>query len=262
MFEYSQNEFEESYASIIKSLSLEHVYQKNHCVIFLGGQPGRGKSSFINQDDFFIRYVKINGDDYRKFHPHFEEIVHEYKADMAAITQSFINDCVERLINELSEQGYNLIIEGTLRNPDTTIGTCELLKNKGYTTDLYVMATDALVSWESTINRAKLAESLDEVPRYVPIEKFNYIVNNLESNVKKIEDAGCFDGISVVNRDNELLYSSRNDLHNDAASIVAKELQLGTWKKYYADNYINKLSENENQQVLVSREGNVRRKGR
>lgn len=256
MYSYSEEEFKKCYNEVINSLSLERVYQKNHCVIFLGGQPGSGKSSFINQDDFFVRHVKINGDDYRKFHPHFESIVSEHNEDMANLTQPFVNECVERLINDLSDQGYNIIIEGTLRNPDITIGTCKLLKSKGYTTDMYIMATDALTSWNSTLYRAQLAESLGEVPRFVPIEKYNYIVMHLIDNVRIIQTSDCFDSINVVNRENNILYSSNNICNEKAADIVEKELHLDDWKKYYADN------QNISRKITCSDEVYIRRKGR
>lgn len=47
----------------------------------------------------------------------------------------------------LSQKGYNLIIESTLRNPDVSIKTCYQLKGKGYNPDLVVVACDAETSW-------------------------------------------------------------------------------------------------------------------
>ena len=98
--------------------------------LFLGGQPGAGKLTFVDQDDVFLDFIKINDDEYRKFHPYFKEIATYDIDNMPERTQSFVNECVERLINDLSDEGYNLIIEGTLRNPQITISTCNQLKER------------------------------------------------------------------------------------------------------------------------------------
>ena len=120
----------------------DNVSQNKRCVIFLGGQPGSGKSTFVDQDDVFLQYIKINGDEYRKFHPRYKDIVTYDIDNMPERTQGFVNECVERLIQDLSNEGYNLIIEGTLRNPEVTITTCNMLKGIGYRTDMYVLAVD------------------------------------------------------------------------------------------------------------------------
>lgn len=241
MLEYTKEEFEDSYKKIYNSLTKIGIPQQNHCVLFLGGQPGTGKSSFVSQDDAFSHYININGDDYRKYHPNYKEIA-EYDLDnMASRTQSFVNECIERLISELSDEGYNLIIEGTLRSSDVTIGTCEMLKKKGYSTELYIVTVSAITSWQSTINRAYLLESLGETPRLVPIDKYNYIVNNLPCSVDEIEKAGCFDKIHVIDRDNTELYSNAKD-DVSAKKVIEKQLELKKWNEQYpilSDQFID-----------------------
>ena len=46
----------------------------------------------------------------------------------------------EALISRLSDQGYNLVIEGTGRTTDVPIQTATMLQAKGYETKIYVMA--------------------------------------------------------------------------------------------------------------------------
>ncbi len=146
-------------------------------------------------------------------------------------TQEFVNKCVERLINDLSNDGYNLIIEGTLRDSQVTINTCQNLKDKGYSTDLYIISVDAVVSWESTINRAERSKNNGEIPRYVSIDKYNYIVNNLANSVKNIELATCFDNVYVINRNNKILYPESGAI--SAASVVEEQLNLTKWNELF-----------------------------
>lgn len=229
--DFSEAEFQEAYQMILAEIKREHVPQEKQCVIFLGGQPGAGKSYFYTQDDSLVNYVFINGDKYRKFHPHYAEIIEYDLANMAQLTQYFTNRCVEQLIEDLSDAGYNMIIEGTLRNPAVPIGTCNLLKAKGYETSLYVMAVDALTSWEATINRVKMVQDIGESPRMVPLDKYNYIVNHFAQNVEMIENERCFDSITVINRDNAILYPDSRAA--SASEVVAKELQLEKWNEVY-----------------------------
>lgn len=54
--EYNKEEFEKQYRMIYESLIKENVSLEKRCVIFLGGQPGSGKSTFVEQDDVFLHY--------------------------------------------------------------------------------------------------------------------------------------------------------------------------------------------------------------
>lgn len=229
--DFTETEFQEAYNKILTEIKKEHVPQEKKCVIFLGGQPGSGKSYFYTQDDSLHNYVFINGDKYRKYHPHYQEIIEYDLTSMAEFTQPFSNRCVEQLINDLSDDGYNLIIEGTLRNPDVPIGTCNKLKSKGYETNLYVLAVDAVSAWDATINRAKMVSEIGEEPRVVPLDKYNYIVNHLVPNLEIIESENCFDSIRVVNRDNLVLYPCKGAAA--ASEVVSRELQLEKWKQVY-----------------------------
>ncbi len=236
--DYNKEEFEIQYQKIFNALVKDNVSQNKRCVIFLGGQPGSGKSTFVDQDDVFLQYIKINGDEYRKFHPRYKDIVTYDIDNMPERTQGFVNECVERLIQDLSNEGYNLIIEGTLRNPEVTITTCNMLKGKGYRTDLYVMAVDATTSWESTLNRAKLSREIGNIPRLVPIDKYNYIVNYLVNNVDMIDKSACFDDIHVVDRNSKELYPCYG---KTAAQVLEEELGVKKWNSEFektADAFI------------------------
>lgn len=47
-----------------------------------------------------------------------------------------------------------------MRDSQVTINTCQNLKDKGYSTDLYIISVDAVVSWESTINRVEQSKTM------------------------------------------------------------------------------------------------------
>ena len=240
MEEFTEIEFESAYKKVYDSVTKTGIPQKQHCVIFLGGQPGSGKSSFYSQDDNLCNHIVIDGDKYRRYHPYYESIVKDDIDNYVQRTQGFVNRCIECLIDDLSDEGYNLIIEGTLRDPNVPINTCQMLKGKGYTTTMYVVAVDACTSWESTINRAYILANDNNMPRLVPFDKYDRIVNGLPDSLSKIEDSGCFDNINVINRDNKLLYPGSSYFSPSAA--LSSVLDLDKWnrkKTEYEDAFID-----------------------
>lgn len=225
---FTEEEFQKAFQLIYQDAIAKAVPKEQKCVIFLGGQPGSGKSQFYKQDDSLRNYIVIDGDTYRKYHPNHELIKQQPIQDYAELTQPFVNRCVERMIDRLSDDSYNIIIEGTLRNPDTTINTCNKLKDKGYNTSLYIVAVSAVEAWNSTINRSKLLEEMHEVPREVPFEKYDYIVHNLPSSVDKIEKTKCFDDLYIVDRNYHILYPNH---FYSASEVMEQSLRLGEWER-------------------------------
>lgn len=244
--DYSETEFNGKYKEIYDSLVKDKVKKQQHAVIFLGGQPGVGKSTFYSQDNNLNGYIVIDGDSYRRYHPHYEGIIEYDFENYIERTQSFVNQCIEKLISDLSDEGYNLIIEGTLRDPSVPIKTGLMLKDKGYSTDMYIIGVDACVSWESTINRAVVLDKLGEIPRLVPIDKYNHIVNSLPDNVALIEKTNVFDVINIINRDNKIIYSSNVHSGITASSVMKDVLELDKWninfQRYAATFLETKLS--------------------
>jgi UDP-N-acetylglucosamine kinase len=241
MNDFDNRNFEDAYAEVYRSVVKEGIPQKSHCVLFLGGQPGSGKSNFYSQDNNLNGYIVIDGDKYRSFHPEYENIVKYDLDNYVERTQPFVNFCIEKLISNLSDEGYNLIIEGTLRDPDVPLSTCRSLVEKGYRADLYVMAVDACISWQSTINRADLMIDLKETPRLVPIDKYNVIVNNLPENLRKIETSGLFSSIRVIDRDNKILYPNSRGI--SASETLKKVLNLEKWNQAFDETANEFLAE-------------------
>lgn len=115
MFEYTSFQFIRSYNSIKNRLILGAFPNTKPTAYILGGQPGAGKTilqKHILANDY--NCVVINADTFRTSHPYFSEIQATFGDETPKYTQPFINRITEQLIRELSDEKYNLIIEGTL----------------------------------------------------------------------------------------------------------------------------------------------------
>ena len=169
----------------------------------INGQPGSGKSTY--ESKLSKNSVIIDTDEFRKFHPRIEDIKKLDAENYAERTQSFASTITEKLIEELSKEQYDLIIEGTLRTAEVPIKTCNKLKENGHIVNLVVVACDACQAWEATINRAFNMLQNDLKPRLVPIDKYDYNIQHISSNLKRIREEGCFDSILVVSRDGDYI---------------------------------------------------------
>ena len=119
--------------------------QENPVGIVTGGAPGSGKSSFIMEakEQFNKNIIIVNGDEFRIYHPRFNEIASLAKGDFPTYTGSFSGKMVEKVISEAIKQRYNIIVEGTFRTADTPIKTLKDMKAAGYKTIDKVKAVNA-----------------------------------------------------------------------------------------------------------------------
>ena len=171
--EYSVEDFNRAFMRFYEALTYGKQPVKSPTAFLLGGQGGSGKSSIHEYLSAEIgNIVSIDGDLFRREHPNYEMIQKIYGKDAANITQSFANNITNAMIEKLSDEGYNLVIEGTCRRADVPLKTCGDLKEKGYRVELAIMCTDKEEAWQSTLDRAEKMRELGLSPREVPKEKY------------------------------------------------------------------------------------------
>ena len=235
MIDFTPQEFQKIYDEIKELETVLTHPSSTPTVYILGGQPGAGKTGIqteLTQSDSNI--IIINADSYRQHHPHFELIQAQYGDDSPKYTQPFINAVTERLIDELSTEKYNLIVEGTLRTAEVPLKTAKELKEKGYRTELCVMAVKPEISYESTILRYENAIEAGETPRATSKEHHDIVVDRIVANLDTIHQSGFFDCISIYTRDKGCIYSS--DISDKKPSDVEKSILFGQWSVYEKNN--------------------------
>ena len=230
----SKEEFDKAYRTIRNGLTAACTVSQDKSTIILGGQPGAGKSTFYRMREGLENYIAINGDEYRRFHPHYGRIIKTDAEHFAERTQAFSGKVVESLIEDLGNSGYNMIIEGTLRSKEVPINTCEQLKDKGYKADLVVIACDAETSWKSTIERAEKQKASGISPRLVPIKTYDNTVRQVANNLSEIEKRKCFDSITVMDRNGHILNDSKS-VDGKASEILSKKINVDNWEKRFSE---------------------------
>ncbi len=247
---FSEEEFDRQFQSVFKHLVTNPnlVPRKKPRAVLLGGQSGAGKTTLhdlcrANMDGDGI---VINGDEYRSYHPRYVEIGAEYGIDAPAHTGAWASRMVEELVDIASRAKYNLVIEGTLRPSEVPIKTATLLRGRGYSTDLALMAVKPEISLVSCQLRYEQMRLAGTIPRAVDPEHHRVIVGAIVDNLATLESSGLFDDISLYSRSGTCLFSSAAD--GDAADDgtagvdasvgdVLREILFGAWTTEEREHY-------------------------
>ena len=241
MDRYNEKEFIEKYNKTIKRLVDFKESSKNPKVFILGGQPGSGKTKLTNllieksDEDIIV----LNGDEFKKLHPRHKELQKEFGDEAVTKTQEFSGKMTESLIEELSNKKYNLIIEGTLRTDTVPLNTEKKLKDKGYITELSVIAVKPELSYVGTLKRYEDMIDIGTTPRTTLKEHHDMVVNGILINLEKIYEQNKFNNITLYNRDGENLYDMKK-LSINPKEVLDKEFTR-KMTKTEENQYLNDL---------------------
>ena len=230
--DYTDSAFKHALARNVRSLTRGKKPSKQPIAILLGGQSGAGKTTIhrIKQKEFQGNIVIIGGDSFRSQHPHYLELQQVYGKDSVDYTKGFAGKMVEHLVDELSTQGYHLLIEGTLCTTKVPRQTAQLLRSKGYLVSLAVIGTKPELSYLSTLIRYEELYVIDPTQaRATPKEHHDGIVENLVDNLKELESDKLFEQSQIYQRDRTCIYDSETD--EGSAVEVLQECIFGKWSK-------------------------------
>lgn len=187
--------------------------QKSPQAILLTGQPGAGKTqlSTMMLDQMDGDAAFINGDDYRRYHPHYRELFAQYGSDAVPMISPFSNTIVERLIRDFSDRQFNLIIEGTGRDARVPCVTAEELAAKGYHVELATIVTRPEVSLTSTLLRFCYMNAGGTIPRATALEAHDAVVKALPGNLDLLRSCTSISRIRMWDRQQSLVYDSAVD---------------------------------------------------
>lgn len=208
--------------------------------ILLGGQSGAGKTVIhrLKFQEYRGNIIVIDGDSFRSQHPSYQELHAQFGKEDVEYTKGFAGKMVETLINELSQKGYNLLIEGTLRTDHIPLKTAQLLKNREYHVQLAIMATKPELSYLSTLVRyEEMFLQAPESARSTPKSHHDDIVKHLSSNAQSLQDSNVFDHIQIYNRQKELLFDNKPT----SIRFFLENLLFGSWTNFEITNLESSL---------------------
>ena len=209
----SEEEFLRAYINIYQTVLKNKLPVDSPIAITLGGQPGSGKSTIykIARERFSNNIVEIDVDKFRIFHPYYKQIKKFYGKYDAIYTNPFIFKVRDLLIEQLSSEKYNLIIESSLKTPNSALTNGKKLPPKGYKVELQIMATPKKISWQGTIDRYNKELKRKGHPRAVPKEFHDRVVSNICKSLEDVIKSELMSNIIIYNRNKICLYNMKKD---------------------------------------------------
>ena len=254
IYKLSHEEHEEILQKIMKNVFKEAKSQENPKIFIMGGQPGAGKSTFINQlinSEEGKNCIIINADEYRAYHPKIKEIYTKHPEEMATVTDLDVRDWTQRIFALAIQNRNNIIFEGTMRTPQI----CETIKDlhsKGYEVNIHVMAVNFYESKLSTYSRYEEALLSGEMPRHTPPEAHDETYSKMLKTLQQIEDDGCYNKITIHGRDKEVNLSQANGQSRVGSVMAILKHREKVWSQSklqqyqnWADNVIDSMQNRE-----------------
>ena len=228
------------------------IPQEKPLAFILGGQPASGKSklakefmgNFSNDNILFV-----NGDIYREFHPNRQELINN-PLSYSKETQVFSNVFTENLIREAIENKYNIMVEGTMRNPQVPYNTAKMFKENGYEVEILAISAPSVFTELGLYNRYQEEINFQGWGRLAEIESHNSAVTGILSSLDLLYNEKAVDKIH--------LYSYQAEKH-----IVSFSLQNNEWNiddlpsNYIIDAREIQLQRKENITKLIERGENT-----
>ena len=159
-------------------------------------------------------------DKFRIFHPYYKEIKKIYGNDDVLKTNPFVFKVVDLLIEELSTEKYNLIIESSLNTPYSALYNGNNLPAKGYKVELQIMATPKEISWQGTIDRYNKELKGRGYTRAVSREFHDKVVSNICNSLKIVKNSRLMSNIIIYNRNKKCLYDMKKDKDVDPCLLL------------------------------------------
>lgn len=226
--------------------------QRSPRAILLTGQPGAGKTqlSTMMLDQMNGDAAFINGDDFRRYHPHYRELFAQYGSDAVPMISPFSNTIVERLIRDFSGRQFNLIIEGTGRDARVPRATAEELAAKGYHVELATIVTRPEVSLTSTLLRFCYMNAGGTIPRATALEAHDAVVKALPGNLDLLRSCASISRIRMWDRQQSLLYDSAVDKH--LPSKILLDYWNSQWSQPEIEDTQGQIQKLRNDPILLT----------
>lgn len=179
--------------------------------IWLGGQPGAGKSSAAKSACRLYpdkSVVLIDGDDYRQYHPLYVDVMRANPAQMPEITQQAEGRWIAMSVSYALKQGYSSLIEGTWRNAEIVLKESRRAKHLKRKTHACVIGVSPFESGIGILRRYIDARLVGRGARWTSPASHDGVVKRLPQNVRAIATDESVDRFTVLNRDGVVQFDS------------------------------------------------------
>lgn len=176
-------------------------------VVYVGGQPGAGKSR-ANERAARGRpsLVPVIGDDFRQFHPAYSRLMREDPLSMPSVTARASGQWIGMSAAYLREQRADVLIETTLRSPEAMAATIGDFREAQYVVELRVVAVPHEVSRLSTLERYLGQVEQVGAGRWTSSAAHDEAFAAAPATVEHLVARGAVDRVVIEDRTGEVLF--------------------------------------------------------
>lgn len=178
--------------------------------IVLGGQPGSGKTPMQNDAarEFAERggMVKIIGDDLRAYLPHYKSLQRADDKSAAFYTDRDSGRLVEKAIADAAQRCVNVLVEGTMRNPETVAATLQQFREAGFRTDARALAVSPEMSSLGILQRYAAQKESRGIGRMTTIEAHQNALRGMLDTLDRIQDHRLADSLTIYRRGADVIH--------------------------------------------------------
>ena len=187
--------------------------QEHPRAILLGGQPGSGKSYLrgIVRKEFSDKggTVVIDPDILREDDPLFIEQSQTDPIHAGDRSHEQASTLAKRLTAAMVSERRNLIIDGTMGNPESIRKKIHLLRQHGYAIDVHVMAVNPELSKVQSNLRFERQVAGSGRGRFVPKTVHDAAYEGLSRSVDMMEQECLVDSMHIHDSDRQRIYENR-----------------------------------------------------
>jgi|GEM_PF-4791258 len=250
---------------------------KNPRLIWLGGQAGIGKSTYI--EDELLKQFKaeevlvIDYDKLRDYHPYYKQLIDGGDNKNAATkVQADVAKWAMRLLDDASKLGVNIIFESGLTNLKVVQDGSKTAKGYGYRNEIVAIAKNEHWSiqgivWRFWKDKQRVNNGEDVNPRFVPFKVHDWAYHNgVHRNLRVIEASREIDEVTVIDPQYNVVYKNALDSPNKLLIAGAyRALQLERMRPILEDEELIYKEQDEEiraiqEQIGASNDDKIQRK--
>lgn len=169
--------------------------------VSVGGQPGAGKGGVLAAvQRAHPGSVIVNGDELRRFHPDYEQLMSDSPLQMPEATADAAGRWVGMATEYLRAHRASAIVETTLRDAGMLRDEFEAFAAAGFDTELRVVAVPLEISRAATLTR--YLNQVDDfgAGRWTPAAAHDQAAMNARHTVRDLVAAGVVDQVVIQDR--------------------------------------------------------------
>ena len=207
-------------------------------------------------------YIHVDLDAYRAYHPYYDEICDKYQEKSQEYTNQFAYYVKQGMIQKLSDEGYNFIIDGTLRDANGQIETAMDLQNKGYSLQVDVICTKPEISSVRTDLRfEKQMEAYlsgnNEFPRAVGDDYHDMVCKQLPDSLDKLQNSMITPGKPLFDKITFHHSDHRQPVVTKYGGVSAKQYLDTFYESAFSDKELFYFHNDVKETIHLKRERNA-----